>query len=108
MTDDRMDRELQLWAGADLADDAAVARLLAHADGLAGTPQHGRPLMPWALAGGALAASIAAAALLLAPPGQPEPDRTASGAPIAARADDADIESFAMLHTTTTEEEMFL
>lgn len=115
------DKALRIWARADLADDAAVERLVASASALASAPvrpgkptarSSGRPAWwPWALAG-SVAASLAAAALLLpsSPVVPPAPGPVSTHeVQLASFEDDEDaIDSFALLFTPTYEEEEFI
>lgn len=113
MTDERnLDAALAAWARTDAGDDAALARILAHADAVAAAPPPAtRPRWwPYALGSAAMAASIAIA-LLLAPdirqqwPGAPA---ATPGTEVLMASTDPELESFAMLHTLTTEEEQYL
>lgn len=113
MTDDRnLDAALTAWARHDAGDDAALARILSHADAVATSPAPAaRPRwLPYALGSAALAASIAIALLLSPQLQQRTPGMGAETAPadIMMASTDPELESFAMLHTLTTEEEQYL
>lgn len=113
MTDDRkLDAALAAWATHDAGDQAAIARIAVHADAVAASPvPAARPRWrPYALGGAALAASIAIA-LLLSPaaqqlaPGEPADPEAAE---VMMASADAQVESFALLHAVTSEEEQYL
>jgi hypothetical protein len=112
MTDDRnLDKALAAWARHDAGDEAALARILDHADAVAHAPaQSARPSWrPWLVGGGAVAASIAVALLLT--PTAPAPGIELAPTPevqLAMATPDAEVESFALLHTLTSEEEAYL
>ncbi|TPE59811.1 hypothetical protein FJQ54_12845 [Sandaracinobacter neustonicus] len=102
---------LEAWGKADplttAGDQAALARILQHADAVAAThtPSH----RPWWMLGGAVAASVALA-LLLSPQirggQQPGGNTEPGGAPvILADASGGDSAAFALLYTPTSEEE---
>ncbi len=102
MDDNKLNAALSAWAGWQAGDDAAIARIIRHADALPAMPSAagGMPRRWWMVgAGGALAASLALGMLLLSP--APEPDATAGTASDSSA-------SFAMLYTPTTEEEYLL
>ncbi len=115
MTDDRtvmeerLDRALAAWGRSEpgrAEDDAAVARILAHADAVSRTAaRRPRALMPWLVGGGAVAASVAVA-LLLAPAPRGVPSAGAPAQLAAAVPDEG--ASFALLYTPTIEEELIL
>jgi hypothetical protein len=113
MTDDRnLDAALAAWARHDAGDDATLARILAHADAVAASPPPAaRPRwLPYALGSAALAASIAIALLLSPQVRQQAPGAGVETAPaeVMMASTDPELESFAMLHTLTTEEEQYL
>ncbi|PZU47982.1 MAG: hypothetical protein DI568_08455 [Sphingomonas sp.] len=106
---------LAAWGKADLpklsgdaaGDNAALARILQHADAIAAADVPSR--RPWWALGGAVAASVALA-LLLSPsiPGrQSQGDDTDKGAApvMLADASGTDSAAFALLYTPTSEEE---
>lgn len=99
MNDRNLDKALDAWGQWQPGDDAAIARLIGHADALsaAAAPAPVSRRRWWlAGAGGAIAASLALGLLLL-PPAAPDPWQAAD--PSA---------SFAMLYTPTMEEEYLL
>lgn len=115
MTDDSnrgdaaLDRALAAWGRADpldaAGDEAALARILAHADAVSRTsPARRGRLWPWLAGAGAAAASVSLALLLAPrPPAEPAsvPVQQAAAAPDAAA-------SFALLYTPTIDEELML
>lgn len=124
--DKDFDKALNIWARSDLADDAAVERLVTHAGQLAASPigenddspdagrqqKSARKPWPWA-AGGAIAASLVAALVVLGPQMHPDaPTPTASDrAQLATLSPDEEeraIDSFALLYTLTDEEEEYI
>ena len=101
MNDRNLDKALDAWGQWQPGDDAAIARLIGHADALP-SASLAAPSAPvsrrrWWLAGagGAIAASLALGLLLL-PPAAPDPLAADPSA------------SFAMLYTPTMEEEYLL
>jgi hypothetical protein len=116
-----LDAALTQWARADFTrlagDEAALARILSHADAIPHPARAEAPAprrwLPVAIGSGALAASIAVA-LLLNPmarppaPSGPAPTTTPDQGVQLAIADDHAVESFALLYTVTDEEEQVL
>jgi len=127
---DRLDHALTQWAHHDPGENAAVARILQHADALTASPAEAHPSAPhpsgrgrgwmaYAMGGGAIAASIAIALLVTpaidAPGGASgtAPPQTMAGATqeqgrMELAAADREVDSFAMLFTLTAEEEQYL
>jgi hypothetical protein len=125
-TDRELDAALGAWARHDAGDDAQLARILHHADAIAlsapvRSPRPRSKLLgaslPLAMAGGAIAASIAVALMLnpvtiaqapppagTTPPAQQGIQMATAGDPAA----DAAVGSFALLYTVTEEEEQYL
>jgi hypothetical protein len=108
-----LDDALAAWATTEPAgagDEAALARILGHADTAAITPA--RASVRWKpgwMVGGALAASLAVALLLAQLPGATpaaRPDKPGSDAPVMlAEADGGSNAAFMLLYTPTIEEE---
>lgn len=129
MTTDRdLERALQRWAtpgslegagdsagesaGDPAGDSGALARILSHADRISREPlpdrRSPRRWLPFAMGGGALAASIAAG-LLVMPASPPTLPRVALQPGVqTAAASDPEMDSFALLYTVTDEEEQYL
>lgn len=112
--DQEFNKTLEMWAKADLADDAAVERLVAGASAMAagtGTDKTAPARKWWPWTAGAVAASLAAA-LLVFPMSDMRPDEPATGIEqplnIALADEDAAIDSFALLYSTTFEEEEYI
>lgn len=113
MDERKLDAALGAWGRAPMGEQQAVDRLLAHARALPETKPVLTPVRRWRWAisaGGALAAGLALALLWLPPMGEP------SGSPNAGAGSDVQrstaapesVASFAMLYSTTTEEETLL
>lgn len=113
--DASLDRALGTWARHDAGDEAALMRILSHADAIAQTkpaparhapaePGQGGPRRAFWMLGGAVAASVAIAALLASPmAGTGALD--AQGLLMLAEADADSGLAFALLYTPTIEEE---
>jgi len=113
MIDDKMDNSvdaaLSAWARHDKVDADAVERIMLHAGQISQQKGQGlRHWLPWAAAGGAIAASVAAA-IIFAVPGT---DATgAFGPEVVAAVPDGDFAgqaSFALLYTPTADEELLI
>lgn len=114
-TDRELDSMLGLWAKGDpltaAGDEAALLRILQHADAIAtDEPARRRPL--WWIGGTVAVAASAAMALLLAPGflgigagGTRPADGVGDGPVMLAQADDDESVAFALLYTPTSEEE---
>lgn len=102
MTDDELDEALGRWGAWQPRDDAAVARIIAHADGCPAPPVRAAAVRHWWVLGAsaAVAASVLVAVLL----GVARPDAP----PPAGRPDMRPADSFAMLYTPTPDEEYLL
>ncbi|MCG2840223.1 hypothetical protein L6Q21_04410 [Sandaracinobacter sp. RS1-74] len=119
MTNDRkLDEALAAWAKTDpltrAGDEAAVLRILQHAETIATTgPSADRPRRSWWWVGGAAAVAASAAVALLLAPGSlwTGTQGTAPGADVGggsvmlAEADVGESAAFALLYTPTSEEE---
>ncbi len=131
--DSALERALAQWGQLDAGDGAAVARIVQHADAIAATsPQH-QPALParygkdrrwlsFAMGGGAIAASLALALMVMPQPGAPVgkaagtlmgttpvmPDAATEQGAYELAAAEREVDSFAMLFTLTAEEEQFL
>lgn len=106
MDDRKLEQVLDMWGRAPMGSEDAVARIVARAERMARTADTVRAAPPvrlwWAWGAGASVAAAAALALLW---GQPAPAPVVR-APAVASADPG--ASFAMLYSTTAEEEMLL
>lgn len=119
--DASLDRALGTWARHDAGDEAALMRILSHADAIAQTkpaparhapaePGQGGPRRAFWMLGGAVAASVAIAALLAPSPRLASPMAgtgalDAQGLLMLAEADADSGLAFALLYTPTIEEE---
>lgn len=100
-----LDRALAAWATtapAGAGDEAALARILGHADRIATPAPTRRPI--W-MVGGAIAASVAVALLLAPRPGMDAPQAPTGSPVILADASPDSSAAFALLYTPTSEEE---
>lgn len=108
-SDTALDGALDAWAKTDplsgAGDDAALLRILVHADAIA-TPDHARRHTPWRMAG-AVAVAASAALLVVLSPGVPRtgdsPEPQASVTLAQAHTDES--AAFALLYTPSSEEE---
>lgn len=99
-----LDAALADWAHTSSGDPAAVARIVEHAEQLA-APARASYSLPFWLAGGAVAASIAAALMLA----RTDPAPVAPAPPAATIAgDDSGAEAFRLLFTPTIDEDMLI
>lgn len=116
--DVQLDRMLEAWASSDAAsagDDAAFDRMVLHGQAIASAARtEPRPRRGWLglAGGGAIAASLVVAivgmTMLRQPPAQPAGPATHAVVEAAAgldAGDEAALESFALLHVPTDEEE---
>lgn len=114
-TDKGLDFALGAWAKAEpltaAGDDAALLRILQHADAIA-TEEPGRNHRWWWMGGAVAVAASAALAFLLAPAslgtgagGSGQAVGAGDGSVILAQADSDENVAFALLYTPTSEEE---